>query len=150
MKKLDFGQAVGLFANLGVIAGIIFLGFELQQNQRGIQAQTRATLAQIDIESIRGNRQDSALMELIIADRPELESVDQYRFELYVRELARTAEHHYYQHRLGTFDESEFEGVRVLWKRLFSIPSQRAWWEEHKAEFSTAFQEEFEALLDEQ
>lgn len=31
MKKLDFGQTVGLLANLGVIAGIIFLGLELRQ-----------------------------------------------------------------------------------------------------------------------
>ena len=29
MKKFDFGQAVSILANIGVIAGIVFLGFSL-------------------------------------------------------------------------------------------------------------------------
>jgi len=32
MKKLDIGQTISIFANIGVIAGIVFLGLELQQN----------------------------------------------------------------------------------------------------------------------
>ena len=38
MKKLDLGQIVTLLANLGVIAGIIFLGVELQQNNQLLRA----------------------------------------------------------------------------------------------------------------
>ena len=32
MKKLDLGQTVTILANLGVIAGIVFLAYELRQN----------------------------------------------------------------------------------------------------------------------
>lgn len=32
MKKIDLGQALGILANVGVIAGILFLGYELRQN----------------------------------------------------------------------------------------------------------------------
>ncbi len=32
MKKLDLGQTIGILANLGVIAGIVFLGYKLRQN----------------------------------------------------------------------------------------------------------------------
>ena len=39
MKKLDFAQTASLLANLGVIAGIIFLGFELGQNNDLLAAQ---------------------------------------------------------------------------------------------------------------
>ena len=42
MTKIDLGQAVGILANVGVIAGIVFLGVELQQNNDLLGIQTRA------------------------------------------------------------------------------------------------------------
>ena len=44
MKNIDFGQTIAILANLGVIAGIVFLGFELQQNNELLEAQARASL----------------------------------------------------------------------------------------------------------
>ena len=32
MKKIDLGQTLTILANVGVIAGIVFLGYELRQN----------------------------------------------------------------------------------------------------------------------
>ena len=32
MKKINLGQLIGILANLGVIAGIVFLAFELEQS----------------------------------------------------------------------------------------------------------------------
>jgi len=32
MKKIDLGQTIGVLANIGVIAGIVFLAMELRQN----------------------------------------------------------------------------------------------------------------------
>jgi len=40
MKKIDLGQTVSVLANLGVIAGIVFLGYEMRQNTQAIQAST--------------------------------------------------------------------------------------------------------------
>ena len=39
MKKIELAQVISILANIGVIAGIVFLGIELQQTQRGMQAQ---------------------------------------------------------------------------------------------------------------
>lgn len=39
MKKIELGQAVSILANVGVIAGIIFLALELQQNNSLLLAQ---------------------------------------------------------------------------------------------------------------
>ena len=41
MKKLDLGQTITILANLGVIAGIVFLGIELQQNNEALGLQVR-------------------------------------------------------------------------------------------------------------
>ena len=42
MKKIDLGQTITTLANVGVIAGIIFLAFELRQNNQLLEAQARA------------------------------------------------------------------------------------------------------------
>ena len=43
---IDVGNIIGLIANLGVIAGIIFLALELRQNNRLLAAQGRYSLRQ--------------------------------------------------------------------------------------------------------
>ena len=43
MKKIDLGQAFSILANIGVIAGIVFLAIELRQNNRLLDLQVRAT-----------------------------------------------------------------------------------------------------------
>ena len=42
MKKLDVGQVITILANVGVIAGIVFLAFELQQNNDLLKEQVRS------------------------------------------------------------------------------------------------------------
>ena len=46
MKKIDLGQAIAILANLGVIAGIIFLALELHQNNEFLEQQQRYTFLQ--------------------------------------------------------------------------------------------------------
>ncbi len=41
MKKLDLGQTVSILANLGVIAGILFLAVEVSQNQTALEEGNR-------------------------------------------------------------------------------------------------------------
>ena len=39
MKKIDLGQTIMIVANVGVIASIVFLGFEIHQTQLAMQSQ---------------------------------------------------------------------------------------------------------------
>ena len=54
MKKIDLGQAITILANVGVIAGIVFLAMELQQNNALLAAQ--ASYSQFSIERERRTR----------------------------------------------------------------------------------------------
>ena len=40
-KKIDLGQTIGILANIGVIAGIVFLAVELRQNNALMEADAR-------------------------------------------------------------------------------------------------------------
>ena len=43
MKKMDLGQTVSILANVGVIAGIVFLAVEIRQNQATLEEQNTLT-----------------------------------------------------------------------------------------------------------
>ncbi len=50
MKKIDLGQTIQIVANLGVIAGIVFLAFELRQNNALLTAQSSHALLSTKFE----------------------------------------------------------------------------------------------------
>ena len=51
MKKIDLGQTAAVLANLGVIAGVLFLALELQQNNELIAAEGRLNRSNQVIET---------------------------------------------------------------------------------------------------
>jgi hypothetical protein len=44
MKKMELGQTITILANLSVIAGIVFLAYEIRQNSESLRAQTRTDI----------------------------------------------------------------------------------------------------------
>jgi len=46
MKKIDLGQTITILANVGVIAGIIFLAIEVQQNTASLNESRNLAIAQ--------------------------------------------------------------------------------------------------------
>jgi len=64
MKKIDLGQTVQILANIGVIAGIIFLGIELRQNNRLLQNEARLNLQRARTDEIEQTVLNPELSEL--------------------------------------------------------------------------------------
>ena len=52
MKKLDLGQVIGIVANVGVIAGIVLLAIELNQNNALLRNEARYNLHAARTEEI--------------------------------------------------------------------------------------------------
>ena len=68
MKKIDFGQVIGILANLGVIAGIVFLGIELSQNNRLMESQASYNLLQNSVGGIELITTDDELALAVYKD----------------------------------------------------------------------------------
>ena len=68
MKKIDLGQTITILANLGVIAGIIFLGIELQQNNELMEAEARRARALSSEEAYRIIAENEALAEMFVKE----------------------------------------------------------------------------------
>ena len=52
MGKIDLGQAISILANVGVIAGIVFLALELQQNNQSLALQSRLDREALFLEGV--------------------------------------------------------------------------------------------------
>ncbi len=150
MRKIDLGQVITILANLGVIAGIVFLAFELQQNNEALNLQARLEREDVlrrgltrrleNPELIRAaakaasGEQLSAEEELMLADYNQAMLVDWW--------LA------YRQVRDGALSENSMPVT--LWRSVFQdYPRTNESWAEFKSSFplETEYIQWFEANI---
>ena len=80
MKKLELGQAVSVLANVGVIAGIVFLGIELQQNNELLSEEAQRARAQAFRENM-GVFSDNAEIWVKDVNGEALTAAEAFRME---------------------------------------------------------------------
>jgi hypothetical protein len=119
MKKVDVGQAVSLLANIGVIAGIVFLGLELRQNNLLLNAQTRGdTLrAVIDNEAEPYRNHDVAML-LAKNERGELlDDVERIKMRSLATATFLSFSWQWVEARAGTLPEDGYS--LAAWRRIY-------------------------------
>jgi hypothetical protein len=119
MKKIDLGQTVNTLANIGVIAGIVFLGFELRQNNLLLNAQTRAdTLrAVIDNEAEPYRNHDVAMLLAKSARGEPLDEVDEIKMESLATATFLNFYWQWVEARAGTLPEDGYS--LAAWRRIY-------------------------------
>jgi len=64
--KIDLGQSLSILANVGVIAGIIFLALELRQNNQFAAAEAQATRYMAAVEAFSITAENGELAEILL------------------------------------------------------------------------------------
>ncbi len=149
MKKIELGQALGILANVGVIAGILLLVYELNLNRQMIEAQTRSVVAQ-DLTNLLltiGTDEQSAGVFIRGNADMELSEAESGQYFLLVQSAISYFENVHYQYRIGLYNESEFDGQRTAWRRIFASKGFSDIWCRTRQERSPEFAEEIEGLL---
>lgn len=109
-KLDDINRWLTLCANLGVIAGIVFLALELRQNQRMVMAQTRNEIARASIEMQQFNQEPSQRRAILrVANGESLSDEDIYQFRRWASVWLEHWENVDYQYRQGLFAEEEYQ-----------------------------------------
>jgi len=105
MKKIDLGQAISILANVGVIAGIVFLGIELQQNNALLEAESRFARSEraIGLLNLPSNRDLAAVLAKLI-DGDDLDSTDQVQLRSYATVVLRNFEANFDEVQRGNLD----------------------------------------------
>ena len=131
MKKIDPGQLITILANIGVIAGIVFLAVELQQNNALLDAQARATRAQVRINATDVILNNPELIRALVKQQngESLSQVDQMYLTQQADGLMVRWEYVYGEFQEGLIEE---ESVPVEnWRYVFAAyPDLAKRWEE--------------------
>jgi len=89
MKKIDLGQSIQILANIGVIAGIVFLGVEIHQNNELMASQARLATNDLGLQFAENLSQNPTLAAILAKtgnNEPltEAEEIQLYGIGLYV------------------------------------------------------------------
>ena len=149
MKKIELGQAVSIFANLGVVVGVLLLVYELNQNRQMMQAQTRSNIAQGVSGLLFNLGSDPELSSLWARGSAgeELDFEESNQFFNLLTGALRYFEDVHYQYRNGLYDEVEFQGQKEQWRVLFSQKGYIDYWCERRIVFSPEFTEEIDGFV---
>ena len=84
MKKLDIGELVQTLANVGVLAGIVFLAIEIRQNNELMEAEARFNRLSVSREAYNIQSTNRELAEIIVKanNNESLTEVEHYRFAM--------------------------------------------------------------------
>jgi len=122
MKKYHLSERLTLIANISVVAGIILLGLELNQNTSVMKAQAQADLTANRINyAVR--MMDPVTADLVVKASGEgmLTASEQVRYEGLLRTLFLSWESEYYQLQNGLLTEVP----AVAWRRLYATVSRQ-------------------------
>ena len=152
MKKLDIWQITQLLGNLGIVAGILLLVYELNQNRAMMAAQTRNSIAQASAALIQNEATKPAYLEVMLRgmDGEELTRLEQAQFDLNWSAYFRLWENSFYQYRVGLYDDVEYKAEQKAWARLLSTPGIWRYWcsQRGRGNRSEIFIEEIDKLLE--
>ena len=111
MKRPDLSQSITILANIGVIAGIVFLGYELRQNNDELQSQTRTNMYQMQAEIQRDVFTNAGgVTDLVMkaAQGQELTLTELNRLNAFRGYVLRTFEFMFKEDLAGARDSSAF------------------------------------------
>ena len=123
MKFDTLNQWLTLATNIAVVAGIVFVGIELQQTQTAMKAEASTMRAQMAMTSAELNS-GMDLREILrkIESGIELNPEEENQLFIRVARQLRYYENLHYQWQLGTLDEEIWEANLTSIRRMHSNP----------------------------
>ena len=118
MKKIELGQALSIIANVGVIAGIVFLGMEIRQSTAVAQASSyqQSTAKMADVRAtIASDPELARLWDLYVNQElpDDLDRESGIRLALMVGNLIGAIEDAYFARQYGILGDAEWERMQI-------------------------------------
>ncbi len=131
MKLNKSKQWLALLANIGVVAGIVFLAFELQQNNKQLELQSYQSWVAANLE-INAALTDPALSEIVAMGHLNSANLSSGSFVAYamlnmsVMQMAQSTD---YLYRSGSLDRELWDAEMNRAAGILAFPGVRQWWD---------------------
>lgn len=120
-----------LIANFAVIAGIIFLGVEIQQNTQQLQVQSYQAwrAANTEMNMAIADPELSAIAAAGHVDSTELSKDTYIAYAMFHLSLMQMAQSTHYLYQQGSLDRELWEAEMYRAAEILSLPGVRQWWD---------------------
>ena len=145
---MNFSNWKELLAATGVILSMLFVGFEIDQNNRVARAQIRTDLAALNQEMLILNSTVPEYYELVTkSDSGEALTVEEERRSFFIKTInMRRLENVYFQYKEGLLDEAGLNGYGMsIGARLFESLDFLDFWANARLAYDLEFVEFIEA-----
>ena len=141
MKKIDVGQTVSILANLGVVAGIVFLAIEIGQNNELMKAEARDAQNERIRDYVEQVYMTPGLAEIIVKTRNGTALTDVEDLIIFHRKLRllRGFESQYREYMLGNVDYLPLNWKEHFYEGQNRNPPLIDAWEEGKSSLMPEF-----------
>jgi tRNA-dihydrouridine synthase len=150
MKKIELGQTISILANIGVIAGILFLGVELHQNNEMLDAEARQSRVDraLNGRNFFGNPEVATAIAKT-QNGQDLTPAEQVQVRAYVMSYLQLWEANFEEVRRGTLDNSTvlMRQRRALHGGMVNGIPLQPYWTEYRNGSSPEFAEWVEENL---
>jgi len=154
MKIDEINSWSMLLANIGVIAGILFLSFEVRQNTTMMEASTRNAMTEQLTNwqlSVATDPSTALIYSNGINGGEGLDYAagEGVSYGLIQNAIFRIWENEWYQYQIGLFEEDEFSPRLERWERNIRIrPGYRNTWNGVREQYSPGFREILDGFVE--
>lgn len=143
---IDITTAIGLTANVGVLAGIIFLAIELRQNTVAVRSEaSQGIQGQIaDFYSLLATDRAADVYRRGVANPDQLDPTETVIFNSLLSLALAGFENLFALVNEGSYDESRARGYWQLLRNILDQPGYRQHWETRRFLYNEAFREHVE------
>ena len=130
-------------AAFGVIGSLIFVGFQVRQNSRGlrqaaIQSQTAAYTDMIS--SYASTSETAEIMWQGMQDPNGLTGASRMRYDIFMNNMFRSTQNVFWQREQGVFDKDLFFGLTKAAVNMMAFKGPRTVWALRRDQYTPAFQ----------
>ena len=137
----DWASVAEIAGAIAVVSSLIYLGYELRENTRAIQAHTRQAFSTQDLTFFE-TALDQAVVAAALAKQEageELSLIEQSQLKTRQHLNFRIFEHAHYQYRKGTLEEGEWDRYARIIKNKCTDESAQAMWSGSEKTFQPDF-----------
>lgn len=151
-KKETLDRWLTWLANVGVIAGIVFLAIEIRQNTEMVRAQTRDNIADKQLTLFEWFAASPENIRVRVAgDQNALApgSAEEAQYGWMIAGNFRLWENEWYQYQQGLFEPEEFEPRINMWRAMTrNSPRMQAVWSFQRDSYSPEFKAFIDSLVE--
>ena len=144
MNWTKVSAAAEILSSVAILATLVYLAIEIQQNAEATQANTRQAMLASDQQFLELQVESPELH--LLWYKPELSDEERIRLSYFLISHFRMRENNWFQHQNGILDDATWRSYRGSIPAVLSAPRTRVWWHDFGVE--RLFDAEFIAVVD--